>query len=112
MSSMTRSAASTRKRHCAASLARTPAVVALPWTDPADPANLLLIKAPPPSCVLGRFRAPRAEVQPGHAEGALHLARQGRLKPMFQVYALGDTPAALDALLARRAVGKLVIDLG
>jgi NADPH2:quinone reductase len=35
---------------------------------------------------------------------------QGRLKPhVSRSYPLADTPSALEALLARKAVGKLVI---
>lgn len=74
-------------------------------------ANWLLIKG---AAAVGVFwgdfarREPRAN-QAMLAELYTWLA-QGRLKPhVSQRYALADAPRALEALLARRAVGKLVI---
>ncbi len=79
---------------------------------PQIPANLLLIKG---TSAIGVFWGEFARREPKSnlamlKELYIWLA-QGRLKPhVSRVYALGDTPAALGALLARRAVGKLVID--
>ena len=78
---------------------------------PQIPANLLLIKGASAVGVFwGEFarRAPQAN-QAMLMELFGWLA-QGRLKPhISQTYALADTARALEALLARRAVGKLVI---
>jgi NADPH:quinone reductase len=79
---------------------------------PQIPANLLLIKG---TSAVGVFWGDFARREPKSNLAMLKelytWLAQGRLKPhVSRVYALGDTPAALDALLARRAVGKLVID--
>ena len=79
---------------------------------PQIPANLLLIKG---AAAVGVFWGDFARREPKSNLAMLQelytWLAQGRLKPhVSRVYALGDTPAALNALLARRAVGKLVID--
>lgn len=79
---------------------------------PQIPANLLLIKG---TAAVGVFWGDFARREPKSNLAMLKelytWLAQGRLRPhVSRVYALGDTPAALDALLARRAVGKLVID--
>jgi NADPH2:quinone reductase len=79
---------------------------------PQIPANLLLIKG---TTAVGVFWGDFARREPKSNLAMLKelytWLAQGRLKPhVSRVYALGDTPVALDALLARRAVGKLVID--
>jgi NADPH2:quinone reductase len=79
---------------------------------PQIPANLLLIKG---TSAVGVFWGEFARREPKSNLAMLKelytWLAQGRLKPhVSRVYALGDTPAALGALLARRAVGKLVID--
>lgn len=79
---------------------------------PQIPANLLLIKGVSAVGVFwGEFarREPQAN-QKMLAELFGWLA-QGRLKPhVSRRYPLADAPRALEALLARRAVGKLVIE--
>jgi NADPH2:quinone reductase len=78
---------------------------------PQVPANLLLIKGASAVGVFwGEFarREPRANLAMlGELYGWL---AQGRLRPhVSKAYALAETPRALEALLERRAVGKLVI---
>jgi NADPH2:quinone reductase len=78
---------------------------------PQIPANLLLIKG---ASAVGVFWGEFARREP-QANRAMLLElfgwlAQGKLRPhISQTYALADTPRALEALLARRAVGKLVI---
>jgi NADPH2:quinone reductase len=79
---------------------------------PQIPANLLLIKG---ASAVGVFWGDFARREPKSNLAMLNelytWLAQGRLKPHVSgVYALGDTAAALEALLQRRAVGKLVID--
>lgn len=80
-------------------------------TIPAIAANWLLIKG---AAAVGVFWGEFARREP-HANHAMLTElytwfAQGRLKPhVSQRYALADAPRALEALLARRAVGKLVV---
>jgi len=78
---------------------------------PQVPANLLLIKGASAVGVFwGEFarREPRANL--AMLRELYGWLVQGRLKPhVSKVYALVETPNALEALLERRAVGKLVI---
>jgi NADPH2:quinone reductase len=78
---------------------------------PKIPANLLLLKS---ISAVGVFWGEFTRREP--AANARLMAElfgwlaQGRLRPhVSHVYPLAETPAALDALLQRRAVGKLVI---
>jgi NADPH2:quinone reductase len=78
---------------------------------PKIPANLLLLKG---ISAVGVFWGEFTRREP--AANARLVAElfgwlaQGRLRPhVSHVYPLAETPAALDALLHRRAVGKLVI---
>ena len=78
---------------------------------PQIPANLLLIKG---ASAVGVFWGEFARREPQANQAMLTelfgWLAQGRLKPhVSQTYALADTPRALEALLARRVVGKLVI---
>ncbi len=78
---------------------------------PQIPANLLLIKG---ASAVGVFWGEFARREPQANRAMLTelfgWLAQGKLKPhISQTYALADTPRALEALLARRAVGKLVI---
>jgi NADPH:quinone reductase len=78
---------------------------------PQIPANLLLIKG---ASAVGVFWGEFARREPQANRAMLTelfgWLVQGKLKPhISQTYALTDTPRALEALLARRAVGKLVI---
>jgi len=79
---------------------------------PQLPANLLLIKG---TSAVGVFWGEFAKREP--RENARMLAElfgwlaQGKLKPhVSRAYPLRETPRALEALLERRAIGKLVID--
>ncbi len=78
---------------------------------PQIPANLLLIKGASAVGVFwGEFA--RREPQANHAmlNELFGWLVQGKLRPhISQTYALADTPRALEALLTRRVVGKLVI---
>jgi NADPH2:quinone reductase len=78
---------------------------------PQIPANQLLIKGASAIGVFwGEFarREPRANL--AMLTELYGWLAQGRLKPhVSHQYALADTPRALEALLERRAVGKLVI---
>jgi NADPH2:quinone reductase len=78
---------------------------------PQIPANLLLIKG---ASAVGVFwgdfarREPRANL--AMLKELYGWLAQGRLQPhISQTYSLADAPRALEALLERRAVGKLVI---
>jgi NADPH:quinone reductase len=78
---------------------------------PQIPANLLLVKG---ASAIGVFWGEFARREP--AANQMLMASlfgwlsQGRLAPkVSQTYALADTPKALEALLQRRAVGKLVV---
>lgn len=78
---------------------------------PQIPANLLLVKG---ASAVGVFWGEFARREP--AANQMLMASlfgwlaQGRLKPQItQTYALADVPRALESLLARRAIGKLVI---
>jgi NADPH2:quinone reductase len=78
---------------------------------PQIPANLLLIKG---ASAVGVFWGEFARREPG-ANQTLMAAlfgwlAQGRLKPQVtHTYPLAEAPKALEALLARRAIGKLVV---
>ncbi|MCU0950848.1 MAG: NADPH:quinone oxidoreductase family protein [Burkholderiaceae bacterium] len=78
---------------------------------PQIPANLLLVKG---AAAIGVFWGEFARREPA-ANQMLMMSlfawlAQGKLKPQItQSYALADAPKALEALLARRAIGKLVI---
>ena len=79
---------------------------------PQIPANLLLIKG---ASAIGVFWGEFAKREP--AANQLLMASlfgwlaQGRLKPQItHKYSLADAPKALASLLARRAIGKLVIE--
>jgi NADPH2:quinone reductase len=78
---------------------------------PQIPANLLLIKG---ASAVGVFWGEFARREP-RANAAMFRElygwlAQGRLKPhVSRRYALGETAGALEALLERRAVGKLVV---
>jgi NADPH2:quinone reductase len=78
---------------------------------PKIPANLLLLKV---ASLVGVFWGDFAKREP--ANNGKMLAElfgwlvQGKLKPhVSRLYALSDTPQAIDALMHRRAIGKLVI---
>ncbi|MEG0822811.1 MAG: NADPH:quinone oxidoreductase family protein [Burkholderiaceae bacterium] len=78
---------------------------------PSFSANLLLLKG---AAAIGVFWGEFAKREPAANRRLLAelfgWLAEGRLKPLVsQVYSLADTSHALDALLARRAVGKLVI---
>ena len=78
---------------------------------PQIPANLLLIKG---TSAIGVFWGEFAKREPQANQAMLTelftWLAQGRLKPhVSRTYPLADTPRALEALLARKAVGKLVI---
>ncbi len=78
---------------------------------PQIPANLLLLKG---ASAVGVFWGEFARREPA-ANQAMMMSlfawlAQGRLKPhVSHTYPLAETPAALEALMHRRAVGKLVI---
>ena len=79
---------------------------------PQLPANLLLIKG---TSAVGVFWGEFAKREP--RENARMLGElfgwlaQGKLKPhVSRAYPLRETPQALEALLERRAIGKLIID--
>lgn len=78
---------------------------------PQIPANLLLVKG---ASAVGVFWGEFARREPG-ANQMLMAAlfgwlAQGKLRPQItHSYPLAETPQALEALLARRAIGKLVI---
>jgi NADPH2:quinone reductase len=78
---------------------------------PQIPANLLLIKG---ASAVGVFWGEFARREPQANQAMLTelfgWLAQGKLRPhISQTYALADTPRALEALLSRRVVGKLVI---
>lgn len=78
---------------------------------PSLPANLLLLKG---ASAVGVFWGEFAKREPAALRAALKelfgWLASGRLKPLVsRVYRLEDTALALDALLARRVLGKLVI---
>jgi NADPH:quinone reductase len=78
---------------------------------PSIPLNLLLLKS---ASLMGVFWGEFAKREP--AANAAMLAElfgalaQGKLKPrVSQVYPLAQTPAALEAILNRSAIGKLIV---
>jgi NADPH2:quinone reductase len=78
---------------------------------PQIPANLLLIKG---ASAVGVFWGEFAKREPGANQmlmaSLFGWLAQGRIKPQLtHTYPLAETPKALEALLARRAIGKLVI---
>ncbi len=78
---------------------------------PQIPASLLLIKG---ASAVGVFWGEFARREPAAnqllMQSLFGWLLQGRLKPQItQSYALADVPKALEALLTRRAIGKLVI---
>ncbi len=78
---------------------------------PQIPANLLLVKG---ASAIGVFWGEFARREPAANQmlmaSLFDWLSQGRLAPkVSQIYALADTPKALEALLHRRVVGKLVI---
>lgn len=78
---------------------------------PQIPANLLLLKG---ASAIGVFWGEFAKREPQRnvamLKELLTWLAQGKLKPhVSRVYPLAETPCALEALLARRVVGKLVI---
>ena len=78
---------------------------------PQIPSNLLLIKG---ASAVGVFWGEFARREPQANQAMLTelfgWLAQGRLKPhVSRRYALAEAPQALDALLTRRAIGKLVI---
>lgn len=78
---------------------------------PQIPTNLLLIKG---TSAIGVFWGEFAKREPQANQAMLTelftWLAQGRLKPhVSRTYPLADAPRALEALLARKAVGKLVI---
>jgi NADPH2:quinone reductase len=78
---------------------------------PQIPANLLLIKG---TAAIGVFWGEFAKREPQANQAMLTelftWLAQGRLKPhVSRTYPLADTPRALEALLERKAIGKLVI---
>lgn len=80
---------------------------------PQIPANLLLVKG---AAAVGVFWGEFARREPTANQMMMAALfgwlAQGRLKPQVsQSFALADAPRALESLLARRAVGKLVIKL-
>lgn len=79
---------------------------------PQIPANLLLIKE---AAAIGVFWGEFARREPQANLAMLKelygWLAEGRLKPhVSQRYALADTPRALEALLKRKAVGKLIVN--
>ncbi|MGH6610224.1 MAG: NADPH:quinone oxidoreductase family protein [Burkholderiaceae bacterium] len=78
---------------------------------PQIPANLLLLKGASAVGVFwGEFakREPKADF--AMLKELFGWLKQGKLRPhVSQTYSLADTPRALEALLARNVVGKLVI---
>lgn len=80
-------------------------------TIPQIPANLLLIKG---TSAVGVFWGEFARREPAANAAMLKelfgWLAQGKLRPhVSQGYALADAPRALESLLARQAVGKLVV---
>ena len=78
---------------------------------PQLPLNLPLLKG---ASLVGVFWGEFAKREPQANQAMLTelftWLAQGRLKPhVSRSYPLADTPSALEALLARKAVGKLVI---
>ncbi len=78
---------------------------------PQIPANLLLLKG---ASAVGLFWGEFAKREPKANFAMLKelfgWLKEGKLKPhVSQVYPLAETPRALDALLARNVIGKLVI---
>ncbi len=80
-------------------------------TIPQIPANQLLIKGTSAVGVFwGEFARREPEANLAMLKELFAWLAQGRLKPhVSKTYPLAQTPQALDALLARTAVGKLVI---
>lgn len=80
-------------------------------TIPQIPANLLLIKGTSAVGVFwGEFARREAAANAAMLKELFGWLAQGRLRPhVSKTYPLAQTPQALDALLARKAVGKLVI---
>ncbi|MCS6944703.1 MAG: NADPH:quinone oxidoreductase family protein [Sutterellaceae bacterium] len=78
---------------------------------PKIPLNLLLLKEASALGVFwGDFARREPEANANMLQQLFQWLAQGKLKPhVSQVYPLSDTPQALQSLLARRAVGKLVI---
>ena len=80
-------------------------------TIPQIPANLLLIKGTSAVGVFwGEFARREAAANAAMLKELFGWLADGRLRPhVSKTYPLAQTPQALDALLARKAVGKLVI---
>ena len=78
---------------------------------PKPPANLLLLKGASLVGVFwGEFVRREPEASAANARQLLAWLREGALQPLVsRRYPLEQAPAALDALLGREAVGKLVI---
>lgn len=78
---------------------------------PKPPANLLLLKGTALVGVFwGDFVRREPEASAANARQLLAWLREGALKPLIsRRYPLAQAPAALNALLGRQAVGKLVI---
>ncbi|MDQ3188171.1 MAG: NADPH:quinone oxidoreductase family protein [Pseudomonadota bacterium] len=78
---------------------------------PQIPANLLLLKGGSAVGVFwGEFAKREAQANFAMMTELFGWLTQGKLKPrVSRVYALADTPRALEALLARNVVGKLVV---
>jgi NADPH2:quinone reductase len=80
------------------------AIPALPW-------NLPLLKG---ASIVGVFWGEFAKREPKANEAGIAelmgWLKQGRIRPLISArYALEDVPRALNDLLARKAVGKLVV---
>jgi NADPH2:quinone reductase len=80
---------------------------------PSIPANLPLLKG---SSIVGVFWGTFAEREPAanreNMQQLLNWFEKGKLKPcVSQTYSLEDAPLAMNALLERRASGKLVVTL-
>ena len=80
-------------------------------TIPQLPANLLLIKGASAVGVFwGEFARREAQANQAMLAELFGWLAAGRLRPhVSQRFALADTPRALEALLGRRVVGKLVV---
>ncbi len=78
---------------------------------PQIPANLLLIKGTSAIGVFwGEFAKREPQVNQAMLTELFTWLAQGRLRPhISRTYSLADAPRALEALLSRKAVGKLVI---
>jgi NADPH2:quinone reductase len=80
---------------------------------PSIPANLPLLKG---SSIVGVFWGTFAEREPAanreNMQQLLNWFEKGKLKPcVSQTYSLEDAPLAMNALLERRASGKLVVTI-